>query len=125
MTRWLNFPKLKGQLAHVIGAKAEDKARRYLQTQGLELVAKNYRCKAGEIDLIMLDGSCLVFVEVKYRSNDQHGSAIDYFTPHKRRKLLKAIAHYTQAKHIDQAATDLRIDVVAIDGNDLQWLPAV
>ena len=109
----------------MLGARAEARASQYLQTQGLELVAKNYRCKAGEIDLIMLDGGCLVFVEVKYRSSNQHGSAVDYFTPGKRRKLLKAIAHYTQAKQIDQAATDLRIDVVAIDGNDLQWLSAV
>lgn len=125
MTRWSRFPKVKQQIAHLIGAKEEQRARQFLEAKGLVFVAQNYRCKAGEIDLVMQEQGCLVFVEVKYRSNKQHGSAVEFFTISKRQKLHRAINHYLQAKRINEAHAELRIDLVAIDGKAIQWLKAV
>ena len=59
------------------GTIAENKARQYLEKHGLKFVEKNYRCRNGEIDLVMQDKNELVFVEVRYRKNDSYGSALD------------------------------------------------
>ena len=59
------------------GQFAEQKACQFLQQKGLTLIEKNYRCRNGEIDLIMLDKDQLVFVEVRFRKNEDYGTAID------------------------------------------------
>jgi putative endonuclease len=96
------------------GEAAEQQAVDYLSRRGLKLVTRNYRCKAGEIDLIMREKRTLVFVEVRYRQSDDYGSALESITLSKQRKLLAAANLYLQKNCIDQPC---RFDVVAINGS--------
>jgi putative endonuclease len=76
------------------GAQAEDQALRFLLGQGLKLTQRNYTCRLGEIDLILLDGATLVFVEVRMRSSRSLGAAAQSITARKRERLLAAARHY-------------------------------
>lgn len=62
------------------GAAAEDLALRYLEARGLSLVARNFRCRVGELDLIMRDGEQLVFVEVRSRRHNRYGTPAESIT---------------------------------------------
>lgn len=102
------------------GEAAEVLAQQWLQDRGLKLVEKNYRCKSGEIDLIMRDGTTLTFVEVRYRSNPNFGSAVDSVTPTKRQKLLHTAQHYLQQFG---DTPPCRFDIIGIDSkNRIQWI---
>lgn len=78
----------------ISGAQAEQTAARFLQQQGLQLVLANYRCRYGEIDLIMRDGKSLVFVEVRLRSRSDFGGAAASIDAHKQARLTRAAQHY-------------------------------
>lgn len=94
------------------GRETEAWACGYLQRQGLQLIAKNFRCRYGEIDLVMQHGQTLVFVEVKYRGNSDYGGAVGAVTRGKQAKLIKtAMTYMQQAKPLLQ---DMRFDVVAM-----------
>ena len=80
------------------GEAAEEAALRWLEQQGLGLVTRNYRCKAGEIDLVMQDGESLVFVEVRYRRHAGFGSAAESVGTAKQRRLRLAAEHYLQRR---------------------------
>ena len=110
---------------NVLGVQAEQKARYYLQAQGLDFVAQNFRCKAGEIDLIMRAGEEWVFVEVKFRQNNQYGAAAEHFTRNKAAKVKRAIAQYLLMSGLNSEHTAHRVDLIAIDGDQIQWLQAV
>lgn len=79
-----------------LGDAAELAAESYLQQQGLKTLKKNYRCKAGEIDLVMTTTSHLVFVEVRMRNNKQFGDGLDSITTTKQRKISRAAQHFLQ-----------------------------
>ncbi len=106
------------------GNAAEEFALRHLRTNGLKLVTRNYRCRAGEIDLVMLDGATLVLIEVRYRSSSEFGGAAASVTPHKQKRLILA------AKHLLVTRTELRryaarFDVIAIGGTsngNIEWI---
>jgi putative endonuclease len=76
------------------GRWAEQAALEYLTGQGLRCLARNHRCRFGELDLVMRDEAVLVFVEVRYRNNDAFGGAVASVTPAKRRRLIVAARHY-------------------------------
>lgn len=76
------------------GARAEQRAEQWLTRRGLHLLVRNYRCRQGEIDLIMKDGNTLVFVEVRLRSRSEFGSAAASVGHAKQRRLVKAAAHF-------------------------------
>lgn len=76
------------------GQDAERFAEIFLQQRGLKLVQRNYRCRFGEIDLIMRDRDCLVFIEVRLRSGAAFGGAAASIDAVKRSKLIKAAQHY-------------------------------
>tara|TARA_R110002167_G_scaffold115542_1_gene289957 strand:+ start:863 stop:1237 length:375 start_codon:yes stop_codon:yes gene_type:complete len=121
---------IKQALSPLIGSEAERFARTFLEQQGLTFVMQNYRCRTGEIDLIMQDGDELVFVEVKYRSKSQHGSAIEFFHASKKRKFESAVMHYMQEKGFNPSIIPHRIDLVGIEGNgqkqqNINWLKSV
>jgi putative endonuclease len=98
--------------ARAQGREAEDWALDYLQKQGLSLLTRNYRCRYGEIDLVMRHGQTLAFVEVKYRGNDDFGGAAGAVTRGKQAKLLKtALTYLQQEKPLLQ---NMRFDVVAM-----------
>ncbi len=103
------------------GQRAEAIACRYLQKHGLKLVEKNYRCRLGEIDLIMRDGEDLVFVEVRYRKTRAFGGAAASVDRTKRNKLIATATHYLQAK---DSRRNARFDIIAIEaGEAIEWIP--
>lgn len=121
---------IKQALSPLIGSEAERLARTFLEQQGLTFVMQNYRCRTGEIDLIMQEDDELVFVEVKYRSKSQHGSAIEFFHASKKRKFESAVMHYMLEKGFNPSIVPHRIDLVGIEGNGSQqqkidWLKSV
>ena len=103
------------------GRHAENFAALFLQQQGLKLVARNYRCRFGEIDLIARDGKTLVFVEVRMRASDQFGGAAASITAGKRRKLLRTARHYLAGAAHTPAC---RFDALLVNGTDnsVEWL---
>jgi len=106
-----------------LGQLYEQLAADYLQQQGLALVQKNFQCKAGEIDLVMRDGSALVFVEVKYRASAVFGGAAAAVTHSKQQKLLRASRWYLQQHRLSDQ--QCRLDMVAIEGKppyQYQWI---
>lgn len=96
------------------GAQYEDVALRFLLKQGLTLVMRNYRCKVGELDLLMQENGTLVIIEVRYRKNNRYGSALESVTKAKQARIIAATKHYIVTHEIDQP---MRFDVVAITGN--------
>jgi len=103
------------------GDAGERQALQYLERQGMTQVERNFRCKAGEIDLIMQDRACLVFVEVRKRATgaERFGGAAASITPAKQRRLILAAQLYLK-RYADPPAC--RFDVIAIDGETLNWL---
>jgi putative endonuclease len=104
---------MKRETSHEKGQRAEQLACRYLQTQGLRLAQRNYRCRLGEIDLVMKDGESLIFVEVRCRRNGRFGSAMDSVTPTKQARIIAAAQHYLQQAEGAQGKP-CRFDVVGI-----------
>lgn len=108
------------------GGWAEDHARRFLQQNGLLLLKQNYRCRRGEIDLIMRDQRTIVFVEVRYRRRDDFGSGAESVDKHKQRKLIAA-AQYFLGRHAALLSAPCRFDVVDVSGLGsaplLSWIP--
>lgn len=101
------------------GTKAENDALAFLQGQGLIPVTRNFRCRFGEIDLIMQEGKTLVFIEVRKRKNRLYGGAAASITPAKQQKIIKTAYFYLQRY---KTLPTCRFDVVAWDGNECQWL---
>ncbi|MBV8679100.1 MAG: YraN family protein [Aquitalea sp.] len=102
------------------GLQAEQRALSFLQQQGLRLVERNWLCRGGEIDLIMRDGACLVFVEVRHRASGRFGGAAYSITAAKQRKLMHAAAVYLSERRVDAPC---RFDAVLSEGEQpLQWL---
>lgn len=103
------------------GNKAEERAEALLLARGLSLVERNFLCKVGEIDLLMRDGNCLVFVEVRYRKNANYGSALETVNYNKQRKIIAAAQFYL-SRHPLPTGANVRFDVVGITGDDIQWV---
>lgn len=103
--------------------ESEAHAKAYLINQGLVWVSSNYRCRMGEIDLIMREGSCLVFVEVRARSSVAFGGGLASVTFAKRQKLTKAAMVYLSTYHA-HAMPQSRFDVISLDGvpPKLHWV---
>lgn len=101
------------------GDAAEESALQFLQQQGLELVERNFRCKGGEIDLIVRERNTLVFVEVRKRADTRYGGAAASITPRKQARLTIAAHTFLQRYRMPPAC---RFDVVAIDGDMINWL---
>ena len=104
------------------GDAAETRALGWLQGRGLTLVERNFRCRVGEIDLVMRDGAATVFVEVRFRASADFGSAAETVSWSKQRRLSAAARHYLQ-RHPDAARRPCRFDVVAITGERIDWIP--
>ena len=107
---------------HRQGRRAEQEALAFLLGRGLRLVESNYRCRAGEIDLIMQQGDTLVFVEVRMRVDRRFGGAAASVTPAKQRRLVSAARHYLLVRGTPEGP--LRFDVVALEGGEApHWIP--
>lgn len=104
---WMNSDERK-----ILGRKGEDIAASYLERQGCEILARNYRCRYGEIDIIALDHGILCFVEVKTRSRSDFGrpcQAVDW----KKEVHIKRCAYsYMESEHVE--CSGVRIDIVEV-----------
>jgi putative endonuclease len=108
------------------GKDAELQALTHLQQRGLHLLAQNWLCRRGELDLVMLDGDTVVFVEVRYRKHAQWGGALASIDERKRQKLILAAQFFLQSER-RWADYPCRFDVVAMESTpsgtvDLNWL---
>lgn len=105
--------------AQATGYGAEDFASRFLQRKGLAIVARNFRTRLGEIDLIARDGESLVFVEVRLRSSGSHGGALESITAGKRRRIVAAARQYLMRF---SRVPPCRFDVISLEGDEPEWL---
>ena len=104
------------------GRAAEDLAAHYLAGQGLKLVTRNYRCRFGEIDLILEDGKTTVFAEVRLRGSQRFGGAAASVTPQKQQRLIAAAQHYFSSRRTPPVC---RFDVVTLDRLEpsrIEWI---
>ncbi|OCF97895.1 YraN family protein [Gilliamella sp. wkB308] len=105
-----------------IGELYENLACQYLLEQGLTLIAKNSQFRFGELDLVMRDKQCLVFIEVRYRKNAHFGHAEMTITPNKQNKIKQAAQLWMIAQNLNIEETEFRFDVFAITGKSQQWI---
>lgn len=105
-----------------LGTDGEDRAAAWYEERGYTVVARNWRCRDGELDLIVRRGSELVFVEVKARTTTRFGTPAEAVTPTKQRRLRTLAMQYLRDTQI--RASDLRFDVVAILGDQLEVIEA-
>ncbi len=112
--------------AQVRGATAEVLAERYLVRNGLAVLARNVRCRAGEIDLVCRDRDLVVFVEVRLRTPGRFGDAAASITAHKRRRILMAARWWLSGAGRRHAAAPCRFDAVLLDALEertIRWIP--
>ena len=109
-----------------VGASAERLALRYLQRRGLRVLRRNFHCRFGEIDLVMLDRQCLVFVEVRFRVTNRFSTAALSVSTRKQNKIIRTACIFV-SRNRRFAANAMRFDVVAIDSaktgeSTIQWI---
>ncbi|MGH7927091.1 MAG: YraN family protein [Candidatus Binatia bacterium] len=95
-----------------LGREGERIAEQFLKKKGYKLVERNYRCRGGEVDLIVLDRRILVFVEVKTRTDHGFGSPLEAVEPRKQRRMILAAQLFLHQKNLHER--DARFDVVGI-----------
>ena len=121
MKRWRQAP-----IRWRLGRRAERKAERMLKRRGLRTVARNYRRRSGEIDLVMLDGETLVFVEVRYRGEGAWSSGLDSVHRPKQQRLVRTAALFL-GDHPQHRLRNARFDVVAASRRNYrivcEWIP--
>lgn len=105
--------------AQSAGFGGEEDAAAFLARQGLAIVARNYRTRLGEIDLIARDGATLVFVEVRLRRSERFGGAVGSIDARKRRRIVAAARRYLMRL---RRVPPCRFDVVTLDGDSATWL---
>ena len=106
-------------LAQESGSDAERSAERFLVGHGLEILARNYRTRIGEVDLIARDGRTVVFVEVRLRSSARFGDAAASVDGRKQSRIVAAARHYLSHLKVEPFC---RFDVVTLDGGKTAWL---
>jgi putative endonuclease len=104
----------------------ESRAATYLERHGLTVLARGYRCRLGELDLVCRDDRALVIVEVRARSSGALCSALDSIDIHKRRRIVQATRHLLM-RHAEWQSVAIRFDVIAFDAIDapepqVQWI---
>ena len=108
----------------VRGYAAEQRALDHLMSQGLMPVTRNAHSRVGEVDLIVRDGDELVFVEVRLRSGAGFGGALASVGPAKQAKLRRAAQRWLLKTFGERPWPPCRFDVIAIEGDALQWIRA-
>ena len=98
------------------GASAEAIATQLLVRRGYQIVERNFRCTSGELDIVARDGGILCFVEVRSRTDGDHGHAAEAVDRRKQKQVARVAMHYIGIRNPDFARS--RFDVVAITGDD-------
>lgn len=106
------------------GNSGEAQAIAHLESHDLRLIAQNYRCDHGEIDLIMQHDQTLVFVEVKHRSDENFATVVEQISAAQCRRIRRAAQYFLMSQQLDEHRVHMRFDVVAIVDNptQLHWL---
>ena len=104
-----------------MGADREKQAAGYLERQGMRIVERNFRIRQGEIDLIGYHQGYLVFVEVKYRSGNTKGHASEAVNLKKQQKICQVADYYRYSRRLGDDI-GVRYDVVAIQGEEINWI---
>jgi putative endonuclease len=104
-----------------LGVAGEALAANYLEARGLKIVARNYHCRLGEIDLIAREGGATVFIEVRQRKSSSFGGAAASITERKRMRLIRAARHYLAGM---KAVPPCRFDALLIEGDPprIEWI---
>ncbi|PKM50749.1 MAG: YraN family protein [Firmicutes bacterium HGW-Firmicutes-7] len=103
-----------------IGNEGEERAVTYLMKEGCSIITTNYTCKIGEIDIIAMQDSVIIFIEVKYRKNTKMGrpgESVNYF---KQMKIIKSAMWYAQKHGLFDKA--MRFDIIEIIDNEIIWI---
>jgi len=101
---------------HIIGIQGEKTAENYVKSIGMSILAKNYRCIYGEIDIIAKDNNCIVFIEVKYRKNTNYGYPLEAVNDIKQQKIKKTALYYIAQNNIE---CNIRFDAIGILCNNI------
>jgi putative endonuclease len=104
-----------------IGRAAEDAAVAFLISSGVEIVARNFRCRMGELDVIGREADTLIIVEVRMRASNRFGGAAASVDHRKQVKLQRAAALFLQQRK-DLARLRVRFDVVAVTPTGIEWI---
>ena len=102
------------------GTQYEERAAEYLIAQNYQILESNYRIRSGEIDIIARDGTVLVFIEVKYRKNDESGNHLEAVDIRKQRKIIKVARYYLYQKKYGDVPC--RFDVIGICGSHIEHI---
>ncbi|RMG13971.1 MAG: YraN family protein [Planctomycetota bacterium] len=106
-----------------LGRYGEDAALAAARARGARLLARNWRTRRGELDLVLDEGGVVVFVEVKARRGRSHGTGLQAVTPKKQRRLLRAAHAFLSATARCPDATPCRFDVAEVDGDGaVRWV---
>ena len=104
-----------------IGKEYEDLACAYLKEKGYIIADRNFTMRGGELDIIAKQKSRVVFVEVRYRADDAHGSPLETVTAHKQRRICRT-AQYYLLRHGYGEDVDVRFDVIAVTGEKIEHI---
>lgn len=118
----MKAPKLLQKFSkRAIGDAKERLAERFLSRQGATVIERNLHGPMGEIDLILEHEHCLIFVETRYRKNKSFGGAAVSVSASKRKKIIATAQYYLQSNPKRQHSP-CRFDVIAIEGDDINWI---
>ena len=120
---------IKAQARQDLGRHGEDLAQQWYVERGYQVLARNWRCHSGELDLVLTDNQYLVFCEVKTRSTDCYGSGFEAVTADKRKRIRSLALEFLRSNqdrgvHFGQAARNLRFDVVSIVAGEIEVMLA-
>lgn len=108
-----------------VGTAGERIGADFLKARGLKIIFKNYRCRAGEIDLVAREGATLVFVEVKTRRSHEQGEGWEAVSFFKKKSLIRSATHFLQRYGIRERVC--RFDVLSVSlkslgGHEITWI---
>lgn len=95
------------------GKAAEDAAAKRLRREGYKILERNFSTPLGEVDIIALDGEVLCFIEVRFRSSNEFGGAIEALSSEKKRRVARMALNYLKARRLEDA--DMRFDFAAVE----------
>lgn len=107
------------------GRAAESRTARHLDALGVPILARNLRCKAGEIDLVAREGPVLIFIEVRERSSQRYGGAAASVNRVKQARLIRAARYFLpllSRAHFEDRLPPCRFDVISIEGARIEWI---
>ena len=114
---------MSGRTSQTRGREAEDRACDFLVREGLVVLARNFRCRQGEIDVVLRDGATVVVAEIRYRADNAFGTPAETVDGRKQFRLIASARRFLQT-HPALAAAPLRFDVVALAGPErrIEWI---